>query len=163
MWRLYSSLWKWLLHESCSEEALSCWNNTFINESSKFKVLKHGQWYNITLQSKTKAHIWCMYMFEKWCNPELVTVKYCMAALKSMSNSVNTSSYQPAMHGGFVNNKPWITSDMKALFKGSFRFGNMNTWGRWNFGNPRIPTGGHQTQAEQHTRCWEWNEESPLI
>lgn len=65
-----------------------------------------------------------MYTFEKWCNPELVTVKYCMAALKSMSNSVNTSSYQPAMHGRFVNNKPWITSDMKALFKGSFRFGN---------------------------------------
>lgn len=39
----------------------------------------------------------------------------------------------------------------------------MKTWGRWNFGNPRIPTGGHQTQAEQHTGCWEWKEKSPFI
>lgn len=81
--------------------------------SSKFEVLKHGQWYNITLQPNTKTHMMHvqMYMFEKWCNPELVTMKYCMAALKSMSDFVNTSSYQPAMHDRFVNNKPWITSD----------------------------------------------------
>lgn len=50
-----------------------------------------------------------MYMFEKWCNPELVTMKYCMAALKSMTDLWTTSPESP------------VTS---ALFKGSFRFGN---------------------------------------